>query len=311
MSARAMFSFRLAAPIDDRAVPACFDEEPMRTSFPSKFVLIVIAILLTGGLTSATLPAPVPPAEWVKVKGRVVFTKKQDIPPRIEVKTKYGVRDPDTCLSKGKLYFDDVLIHPENRGIKNAVVFLRPDTENRTDPFPRDRIHPKGEKPDAKTHAITVECCQFEPRVLAVRGGDQVTFKNASAIAHNANYQPPPDIVEGFNVLLPPGKEYTSGALAASRSPSQYVCNIHPWMKGYVWTFDHPYFAVTAADGSFTMPDAPVGKWRVVVWHEKVGYRNWQVKPLGELVTLADDGKAQHDLGSLEFGSDAWVEKKD
>jgi RNA polymerase sigma factor (sigma-70 family) len=317
--------------------------EAMRTASTSKLAFSTLVMLLTGGLVAAiasvpppptpdptpsadvipiALPAPVPAAEWVKLKGRVVFPKKQDIPPRIEVKTKFTIKDADHCLSQGKLYFEDLLIDPENRGIKNCVVFLRPDAENRAEPFPKDRIHPMRslgngsarmlEKPKAKTHNVTIECCQFEPRVLAVRGGDMVRFKNESKVAHNANYQPPPTAnMDGFNVLLPMDKDYTSNALTASRSPSLFRCNIHPWMQGYVWTFDHPYFTVTAADGSFTIPDAPVGKWRVVVWHEKVGYRNWQVKPLGELSTLKDDGKAQHDLGNIEFDSDGWVEKKD
>ena len=45
-------------------------------------------------------------------------------------------------------------------------------------------------------------------------------------------------------------------------------------MKGYVWAFDHPYSAVTDAAGNFTIPNAPVGAWRLVVWHEAVGFRN-------------------------------------
>ena len=306
--------------------------EAMQTSFVAKIAFTAVAALLTAGLVAAysstptppsiaplpsittapvLLPAPVPASDWVKVKGRVVFPKNQDIPARIEVKTKFAIKDADACLSKGKLYFDDLLIDPENRGIKNCVVFLRPDAANRTEPFPKERVHPKWEKPGAKTHTVTIACCQFEPRVVAVHGGDSVKFQNDSVIAHNANYQPPTGNLDGFNVVLLPGKGYTSNALSVSRSPTLYCCNIHPWMQGFVWTFDHPYYAVTAADGSFSFPDAPVGKWRVVVWHEKVGYRNWNVKPLGDLVTLKDDGKGQHDLGSTVFDSDHWVEKKD
>ena len=29
-------------------------------------------------------------------------------------------------------------------------------------------------------------------------------------------------------------------------------CDVHPWMKCYAFCMEHPFFAVTAADGSFT-----------------------------------------------------------
>ena len=57
----------------------------------------------------------------------------------------------------------------------------------------------------------------------------------------------------------------TSKPLPAMRMADQFSSNIHPWMKGCVWAFDHPYFAVTDANGGFVIPNAPAGKWRLVV----------------------------------------------
>src|SRR5262249_38813859 len=235
-----------------------------------------------------------------------------DVPPRREVKDKFAIKDEEYCLSRGKLYFEDVLIDPKNRGIQNAVVWLRPDAQDRKAPFPKENIHPKRAAAEAKTYTVTVTCCQFEPRVIAARAGDSVSFKNASNIPHNANYLTVGADSEGrmFNVLVPASKSYSSPKpLSVTRGPDTYRCSIHPWMTGYVWAFDHPYSAVTAADGSFAIPDAPVGKWRLVVWHERTGYRNWQSPRLGDLVTIADDGKGECDLGAIEFDSDAWDEK--
>ena len=61
-----------------------------------------------------------------------------------------------------------------------------------------------------------------------------------------------------------------------------------PWMKAYIWTFGHPYFAVTAADGTFTMPRVPAGvKLRMLAWHEA---RGWLHGKDGKMTTL-DNGK--------------------
>ena len=54
--------------------------------------------------------------------------------------------------------------------------------------------------------------------------------------------------------------------------PTRVVCNIHPWMLGYVLIRDNPYMAKTDATGKFTIKNLPVGKWQFQVWHERAGY---------------------------------------
>src|SRR5207248_1927486 len=64
----------------------------------------------------------------------------------------------------------------------------------------------------------------------------------------------------------------SKGAIVAESGPIEYKCSIHPWMNGYVRIFDHPYYAVTDENGNFEIKNAPAGKWRMIVWQEKVGY---------------------------------------
>jgi hypothetical protein len=48
-------------------------------------------------------------------------------------------------------------------------------------------------------------------------------------------------------------------------------CDIHAWMSGYVGIVDNPYYAVSAADGSFTITNVPTGMQTLNVWHEVFG----------------------------------------
>src|SRR5229473_251516 len=48
-------------------------------------------------------------------------------------------------------------------------------------------------------------------------------------------------------------------------------CNVHPWMRGYVAVFKHPYFAVTSRDGRFNLSNLPPGTYTIKAWHEKLG----------------------------------------
>ncbi len=49
-------------------------------------------------------------------------------------------------------------------------------------------------------------------------------------------------------------------------------CDIHPWMESYLLVMDHPFFAVTAEDGSFEIKGVPAGNQKLVVWQSNVGY---------------------------------------
>ena len=48
-------------------------------------------------------------------------------------------------------------------------------------------------------------------------------------------------------------------------------CNVHAWMKSYIGVLDHPYFAVTGADGSYEFKGLPPGEYTIAAWHEQLG----------------------------------------
>ncbi|HMC89692.1 MAG TPA: hypothetical protein VKI17_09090, partial [Gemmataceae bacterium] len=48
-------------------------------------------------------------------------------------------------------------------------------------------------------------------------------------------------------------------------------CDIHKWMTAKVAVFDHPYYAVTQADGSYEIKNVPAGVELIVChWHESM-----------------------------------------
>ncbi len=226
-------------------------------------IRLVFAMTVLTGL--AAVAAPVPKDQWHTVRGRVVWPKGDEIP---EAKLINVTNDKVACCA-GVLRFDELLIAPKSRGVRNVVVWLRPDTKEWTDPFPKDRVHPDLAKAKPVNHVVRMEKCQFVPRVFAARAGDTWEFQNEDAVAHNANVDHD-DLA--FNVTLPPTKGHAAKEpLRANAKPLYYKCDIHPWMIGRGRVFDHPYFAVTDKDGTFAMPLVPKGDWRIMYWHEN-GY---------------------------------------
>jgi len=48
-------------------------------------------------------------------------------------------------------------------------------------------------------------------------------------------------------------------------------CHIHSHMTASIMVFDHSYFRIPAADGTFTLDDVPAGTYQVSAWHERIG----------------------------------------
>ncbi len=213
------------------------------------------------------------------LKGQIILSKAPD-GRKVDVTT-----DKEHCLSKGDLKYEDLLVDPKSKGVKFVVVWLRPDTDDRKDTFPKDKIHPNLAKPAAKNHVIDQPCCQFIPRIVAARAGDTIEVKNTSPVPHNVNYN---SDTESFNVTIPSMASHKpKAALEAQTTPILFKCDIHSWMQGRVRVFDHPYFAVTKDDGTFEIKDAPVGKWRLVIWHEG-GFHKGRNGVLGMPVEVTD-----------------------
>jgi plastocyanin len=105
----------------------------------------------------------------------------------------------------------------------------------------------------------------FTPHVLAIQVGTVVEFPNLDPIFHNAfsNYDG-----QLFDLgLYPPG---TSRSVHFTREGSVRIfCNIHSAMSAVIAVLKTPYFATSAGDGTFRIPDVPPGEYRLQVFHER------------------------------------------
>ena len=108
----------------------------------------------------------------------------------------------------------------------------------------------------------------YEPHVVAMRADQRLEIVNNDPTSHNVH--PTPANNREWNKAQPPGSK-AEETFSREEIAVPVKCNIHPWMKGYIAVFKHPYFAVTLKDGTFELRNLPPGTYTIRAWHEQLG----------------------------------------
>jgi len=227
---------------------------------------------------------------WGTIKGRIVWGGAQlPKPEKVNVS-----QDKDHCLAKGALFNNRFEVDSKTRGLKSVVVALKAPKGKKIP------IHPDLKDVKQKEVYIDQPRCLFIPRVVAMREGQIFVAKNSAPVNHNIKWDVDEDFNKPGNVTLPPGKQHQIKGLKAQPLPVLLSCGIHPWMGGQLWVFDHPYFVITGADGSFEIRNVPAGTHRLTIYHEAIGWRGGAKGKAGIEVTVKA-GEVT-DLGNLSMG---------
>ncbi|MGH7180034.1 MAG: carboxypeptidase regulatory-like domain-containing protein [Tepidisphaeraceae bacterium] len=199
-----------------------------------------------------------------QITGKVMLDGKAPDAREIDMK---GV--PDCAKLHADPVFEETIVAGDKGELKNVVISIKTD----------DPSSLGGEAP--KTPAVLDQKgCTYEPHVLAVMVGQEMKVKNDDPFLHNvhslANNNP------NFNFGQPnkdEGKKVDSPKVAEN---FKIKCDVHPWMGAYVAVFEHPFFAVSGDDGSFTIPGTlPDGEYAVTAWHESLGTQEGKVTVSG------------------------------
>ena len=119
--------------------------------------------------------------------------------------------------------------------------------------------------------------CQYVPHVFGVQVGQPIEIVNSDATLHNIHATPKTN--QEFNTAQPIQGMKTTHTFTAKEADVvvPFKCDVHGWMNAYVGVLDHPYFAVSKPDGSFSIPNLPPGSYTLGAWHERLGTQTLQV----------------------------------
>jgi hypothetical protein len=173
------------------------------------------------------------------ITGQVVF--HDTVPMRQIIVNK----DPTVC---GQSREDPLIVVGPGQGVADTVVYLAEVPSGKDWP-------PEGKKP-----VLNNVKCRFEPAMQVVRPGT-IDVGNKDPVLHNTHgYY---GKRTAFNMALPNQGQVISADLMKAGTV-RVDCDAHGWMEGWIIVRNNPYYALTGADGKFSITGIPPGTYNLV-----------------------------------------------
>jgi len=190
-------------------------------------------------------------SEGGTISGTARMAGSQDAAARINMAT-----DPACLKIHPAPVINEEVVTGSNGALKNVIVYISEGLGGRSFDPPKEPA------------VFEQKGCAYSPRILGVRAKQTFELINSDPTSHNVH--PAPQNNREWNIFQPPGSAPIEQTFAREEI-IPVKCNVHPWMKGYIAVFKHPYFAITENDGSFNLKNVPPGVYTIEAWHEKYG----------------------------------------
>jgi plastocyanin len=223
------------------------------------------------------------------IKGTISFTGTAPEPKKIDTSA-----DAACAAKNPNLATEDNVV--KDGKLANVFVYVKEGTT-----ADGDKITSLSADPPSSPVTLDQNGCHYVPHVFGIQTGQTLKVTNSDPTQHNIH--PQPKVNEEWNQTQANGAAPIEKKFTRTEVLIPVKCNQHPWMKAYIGVLKHPFFAVSAADGSFTIRDVPPGKYTVVAWHE--GGANGTEKTME--VTVAANAAATADFS---FGGAATANHK-
>jgi hypothetical protein len=246
-----------------------------RSRISAALMAVVVAAACGGGDDTGGAPrggggpveSPVDASTAGSISGQVMFMGMAPAPEPIDM------RDEPQCAEKHSSPPVRERVKVSNGGLENVFVYVKsgPVTEMR---FPTP----------SEAQVLDQDGCMYLPHVIGLQTGQTLTVRNSDPLMHNVNASPREN--RPFNFSQPQEGMETNRTLANAEVMIPVRCDVHGWMESFIGVTSHPYHAVTADGGTFSLENLPPGEYEIEAWHERYGTQT-------QTVTVPASGEAE------------------
>ena len=145
--------------------------------------------------------------------------------------------------------------------VKDAVVTLTSNTKNKIT--------------SNQTYIIDQINKTYIPHVKIIPVGSKISFPNKDDIHHHVY-----SFSDTHKFELPLYEGTPTNPITFNKEGVVVLgCNIHDWMRGYIFVSDTPYYGLSNTSGEISITDIPKGKYTLNIWHPRIKSKN-KVKPI-------------------------------
>jgi plastocyanin len=201
--------------------------------------------------SSAPAAGAVNAADAATVTGKVTFSGTAPKPEPIKMSA-----DPYCQKADPGLTTENEIVGPGGE-VENVFVYVKDGLGNRTFPAPSEPV------------TLDQKGCHYAPHVLGIMVGQPLRIVNDDNTLHNVHALAKNN--SEFNQGQPIQGMQMTHVFSAKEVMVPFKCDVHNWMNAWIGVLDHPFYAVTSADGTFTIKGLPPGTYTIEAWHEKLG----------------------------------------
>jgi hypothetical protein len=225
---------------------------------------IVLAISGCNKKGSDESSEPPPPTAVVDAStaGEIIGTVRLDGPP--PVFKPIDMSAEAVCVQANRTPVVPPIVVSGPRGVLgNAVVYVKSGLGSYRFDTPSTPV------------VLDQKGCMYSPRVLAMMMNQPFEVDNEDPTIHNVHAMSRTN--RSWNKSEPVGDPPIQSTFTKPELAIPIACNIHPWMRAFLFVFAHPYFDVTTKSGEFALKDLPPGTYTIEAWQERFGYQDQMV----------------------------------
>jgi len=153
-----------------------------------------------------------------------------------------------------RLLFDFTV--SQNRGLKDTIVSLTNIKKGK--PFPQ------------KMQTFNIDRCRANNYIIGIKNSENILIENTDPIQHEIATYEVRNIYSdqtSNRPVIPKSSQVRAAFVRADADEFTIKCNLHPFLQTHGYLVENPYYAVTDANGNFSIENIPPGTYEVVAWH--------------------------------------------
>jgi len=154
--------------------------------------------------------------------------------------------------------------------LQNVFVYVKDGLGDRVFPVPATPV------------VLDQKSCRYVPHVMGIQVGQTLDILSSDNTLHNVHAMPERN--REFNQAHQLAGIKHTHVFSTKEVMIPFKCDVHKWMNAYIGVLDHPFYAVTGANGTFELKGLPPGMYTIEAWHEKLGTQT-QTVTVGEKQT--------------------------